>query len=344
MNARQGRSAAVVPPQGSNRRFVGVLCVVGAALLWSTAGPIRRQVGLPAEVSAAARAGFGAVTMLVWFAVARWRAQAGSLANPLAPARAKPVRIFSTARPLIVLSGLAVVITWWCQYAAVDHLPVGAVYLIMYLSPVLVVVSARFMGEAISTRLLVGLGVAVLGVAAVAVSMFTGGTTWPEGGNRMLGLALAVGAAIGLAGLNVTTKMAVSRYDALQVPLQQFLVASTVLVPLGVSGAGRWPTAIEWGWLVTLGVVHSGFAVGLFSLGLRSVPVSQASVLAYAEPAGAVITAWVFLGEVPSALTALGGLLIVIGGIAAIGDALAVRGFPGTADAAGGASPTIEQS
>jgi drug/metabolite transporter (DMT)-like permease len=220
----------------------------------------------------------------------------------------------------MVFAGLAVAVTWAAQYAAVDHLPVGAVYLIMYLSPVLVVLGAGFLGERIHPRLLVGLALGVVGVACVAYSMWTGDAVWPSGGNRLTGVLLAIGAAVGLAGLNLGTKVGVRYYRAELVPLQEFVVASMVLVPLAVLRADRWPTAAEWMWLVALGVVHSGLAVLVFSIGLTMVPVSTASVLAYAEPVGAVVIAWLVLGEVPQLWTVVGGVLIVIGGIFALRD------------------------
>ena len=321
---------------GRPSRARGAALVVLAAAIWATAGPIRRQIDLPAEVSAAGRSGFGALAIAAWWFMHRVRSRANagggypseaidrSGSGPGATRLATSP--FSVRPGLMVGAGLAVALTWWCQYAAVDHLPVGAVYLIMYLSPVLVVLGAGFLGERVDRRLLFGLGLGVAGVSCVAYSMWAGGAVWPEGGNRLVGVLLAVGAAVGLAGLNLGTKLALRYYRADVVPLQEFLVASAVLVPLAVYRAGRLPTAGEWALLVVLGVVHSGLAVMVFSFGLTMVPVSTASVLAYAEPVGAVLVAWAFLGEVPQIWTLVGGGLIVCGGVLALRDAVATSG------------------
>lgn len=317
--AHDGRRRTFQHPRAGRGRVMHTLAVLVAALLWSTAGPVRRQIDLVPEVAAAGRSGFGAVALGLALVVARV-VQGRRSVDPVGGevgARAPEFADRRRHRPgLIVLAGVALAVTWWCQYAAVDHLTVGAVYLIMYLSPVLVVVGSWFIGERPTFGLVGSLGVSILGVVIVASG--TGGAGPSQGARPALGVALAVAAAFGLAGMNLFTKVALRRYSPTVVPMQQFVVASAILVPLAIARAERAPTAAEWRWLVVLGIVHSGLAVGLFAWGLTRVPVSQASVMAYAEPAGALVSAWLFLGERPAMAVLVGGVLTLGGGIAAI--------------------------
>ncbi len=64
--------------------------------------------------------------------------------------------------------------------------------------------------------------------------------------------------------------------------------------------------------LITLGVIHQGFNVLLFISALRNIKTQTVSIIAYLEPVGAVILALIFLSEIPTLYTLIGGALILV--------------------------------
>lgn len=63
--------------------------------------------------------------------------------------------------------------------------------------------------------------------------------------------------------------------------------------------------------LLILGFVHQGIAVLLMIKALKMLPSQNVSVITYLEPVGATILALLFLGEIPSLATLLGGGMIL---------------------------------
>ena len=63
--------------------------------------------------------------------------------------------------------------------------------------------------------------------------------------------------------------------------------------------------------LITLGIIHQGFAVLLFITALKKLPAQNVSIVTYLEPVGAIILAFLILKEIPASMTIIGGLIIL---------------------------------
>ena len=63
-----------------------------------------------------------------------------------------------------------------------------------------------------------------------------------------------------------------------------------------------------------LGLLCTAFSYTLWFEGLRRIPAQHASILGYLAPVTGPFYAFLFLGEVPSAWTIAGGLLIIAAG------------------------------
>jgi len=68
--------------------------------------------------------------------------------------------------------------------------------------------------------------------------------------------------------------------------------------------------------LILLGIVFTAGAHGLFTISLRSVPVTTVGITSGLEPVYGMLFAWLLLGEIPSLLMAIGGTLIIGAGVA----------------------------
>lgn len=66
--------------------------------------------------------------------------------------------------------------------------------------------------------------------------------------------------------------------------------------------------------VLILGIVHSTIAPFLYVQGFHSVKASEAAILGYLEPVGAILLALIFLHEMPAGEALLGGVLIVLSG------------------------------
>lgn len=93
----------------------------------------------------------------------------------------------------------------------------------------------------------------------------------------------------------------------------QFLVASVVLTPFALAADWGEPVA-SWWWLVVIGFVHTALGLGLFLGALGRMPATTAGILAYLEPAAAVLFGWLLLAEQPGVGTLAGGALILAAG------------------------------
>ena len=90
---------------------------------------------------------------------------------------------------------------------------------------------------------------------------------------------------------------------------------AVLLLPLGLhANAGASAFAIGWGNLfitVLMGAVQLTLGLILFTIGSRSVPAAQLSLIALIEPVLSPIWAWLASGELPPIWTFIGGAVIV---------------------------------
>src|SRR5690242_18506574 len=125
---------------------------------------------------------------------------------------------------LVVAHGLiGVAALQWTYFVAIDRLPVGMALLLEYQAPILVALWARFVQkEQVSSRLWVGLVLAVLGLAAAT-------EVWEGAKFDGLGVAAGLAAAVCFAGYFLIGEAGVASFDPLRVILWSFGVASIAL-------------------------------------------------------------------------------------------------------------------
>lgn len=228
---------------------------------------------------------------------------------------------------LVVAHGLiGVAALQWTYFVAIDRLPVGMALLLEYQAPILVALWARFVQkEQVSARLWVGLGLAVVGLAA-ATEVWRGRAD----GSLVDGLGVLAGlaAAVCFAGYFLIGEAGVSAYDPLRMILWSFGVASValnVLNPLtgfdtglldrrvsllGELGGHHVPLWVVLGWVVLLGTVVPFFAE-LFALSF--VRATTVTVIAMMEPIGVSALGWAWFGESLGVIAVLGCIAVVAG-------------------------------
>jgi len=225
---------------------------------------------------------------------------------------------------LVVLHGLVgVAALQWTYFVAIDRLPVGLALLLEYQAPLLVALWAHFVQhERLRRRVWVGLGMALLGLAA-ATGLLQGGISFDS-----VGMVAGLGAAVCFATYFLVGEAGVAALDPLRVILWAFLVAAVamnVTSPIWafprqvlddhVSLLGRLsdvtvPLALLLGWVVVLGTL---VPFGVEILALRHLRAPTVTTVAMLEPVGVTALGWLWFDETLGAVAAAGCLLVVAG-------------------------------
>ncbi len=193
--------------------------------------------------------------------------------------------------------------TWGLRYTTAQKSG-----LITGLSVVLVPLVARFLGEKVSLRMWLGVVLAGLGVAFLALG---------EGGleGSVFGDILTVICAISFAiYIALLARFAKSTRIGPLLPLQLFVVAGLSFLGAGIFGEVRWPLSPQvWAALGVTGVLASAVAYYVLAWAESRASATKTAVILAMEPAFAALFGWALLGEVLSALQLWGALLVLFG-------------------------------
>jgi DME family drug/metabolite transporter len=222
-------------------------------------------------------------------------------------------RMFRVARrdlAVIALLGLMLALYQGCFFGAIALVGVAIATLVtLCTAPVLVaLISAFLTGERPSCIVIAALALAIVGVTLVVG--FQPGAR--QQAVNPIGIALALGSALGYALVALSSRAVAGRYHPLQINAIAFAAGALALLPAAaLTGfVVTYPPA-GWALLLYLGLVPSALAYGLFLTGMRSTPATVASVLTLVEPLTATILAVVLFGERLGALGLLGGALLL---------------------------------
>jgi drug/metabolite transporter (DMT)-like permease len=138
-------------------------------------------------------------------------------------------------------------------------------------------------------------------------------------GRELLGAGLAFASALTYATLLLRSKNILRGISGTALMVVEYTVSSALLLPFVIVlyARGQGPTTVRsYVALAVLGLVQTAFAGIIFLGGLRRTRTDHAAILTYAEPVAAVLFAAAFLGEALTAWTAVGGAMVVAGGLA----------------------------
>lgn len=220
-----------------------------------------------------------------------------------------PLREF----PLFLGSGLMMYGAAACYYAAIDASSVSTAVILMYTSPVFVLIySVLFLREKLTV--VKGLAVALVVVGCALVSGITGGMDL-----SFWGVVLGFGAAITYSAYNVFTKYAMLRKNnSLTATAYAFMVMGIMAVSTCNPGELVAITATDPVVIIPL-ILGIGLCtcVGpyfLYTLAMRELPAGTASALGIIEPLAATIFSVVLFHEVLS-VPAIIGIVLVLGAV-----------------------------
>jgi drug/metabolite transporter (DMT)-like permease len=187
--------------------------------------------------------------------------------------------------------------------------PAATASLLVNVSPIFTaLMAAALLGERLTARGWCGV---ILGFAGAGLIALAAG-----GGVRLSGGALLVlGAALVQATFFVSQKALLGRYGSLAVTAWAMGLGAAMALPLApglpADVAVAPPAALLAVAFLAFGASALGFLTWAYAV--ARIDVTAAATALYAVPPVAAIVGWVALGEVPSALTAVGGAIALTG-------------------------------
>lgn len=214
-------------------------------------------------------------------------------------------------RRILLFSGVCLAAHFALWTMSFGYVPVARSVLIVSSQTVFVVIfSAIFLGERPTRRVLIGVVLAMAGVAIISAQGFAGG-----GGDSWKGDLLALGGAVTVVGYFLSGRYSRARLGLLGYVVPVYTIATLGLLLLCVgSGAALtgFPPRIWIGFLL-LAIIPTIFGHTVFNWLLGYLRADTVSVAILAEPVGAAVLAFLIFGEVPSMWTIVGAPLILGG-------------------------------
>jgi drug/metabolite transporter (DMT)-like permease len=278
-------ATATVALDDSRRQRRGQIYVALAALAWSSAGVLQRQLSLDTATQVAGRAAFAAIALFVYVAIME---------------RGQVVRAFRSVGLAGVAVALCIAVASGSFIAALNNTSVARVLFLLAVSPVLAALLARaFLGETINRVTWIAMVMALAGVTLMVGA--------PGGGDPtgdLFGLLASLGFALTL----VITR---HRRDVSMAPatfLSQLMLIAA-FAPFASLGA---IAGDDVGWLALLGAGQIGLGLALLTVGARLIPAAQVALISLLEVVLGPLWVWIALGEQPDNATLAGGAIVII--------------------------------
>jgi drug/metabolite transporter (DMT)-like permease len=272
-----------------------------AAVAWSTAGILQRELSVGVATQLAGRALFAVLGLAAYIAVA----ERGGLVHAF---RAVGRGGLAVAVLTAIASGTFIV--------ALNHASVANILFMQALAPVLAAVLGLAVGETVGRRTWIAMAVAIGGVAVMV-----GGPTRPSA----LGLGLSLMMTTSFAATLVITRHKRDVSMAPAVCLSQLLVF-LLAAPFARPGSA---SARDIGLMIALGVGQIGLGLVFLAIGGRLIPAAEVALITLLEVVLGPLWVWVFLSEQPGVATLIGGA-VVLGAVAVQAGASAeVQPVPG---------------
>ena len=278
-------TTTTVPQERLRRQRRGQIYVALAAVAWSTAGVLQRQLTLDTSTQVFGRAVFAGAALRVYVAVVE---------------RGRVVQAFRSVGLAGVAVALCVATASASFISALNHTSVARVLFILAVAPVLAALLARVaLGEPITRRTVVAMVVALAGLTLMLGA---------PGEGSLAGDGLSFLAALAFALSIVITRW---RRDVSMAPAACLSQAILLVAFLPFASAGE-IGGDDVVWLAALGIGQIGLGFVLFAVGARLIPAAQVGLITLLEVVLGPVWVWLALDERPSTLTLVGGAIVIV--------------------------------
>ncbi|WP_417521098.1 DMT family transporter [Marinobacter sp.] len=270
-----------------------VLAAIFAAVFMGTIGAISIYADVSAETVTFYRLFIGAVLM------------GGFL---FATGQKAKIVVWPGIKVLVTGAFLAGFVVFYI--VAMNYTSMANAVMLLYLAPVTASVIAHFfMGERLSGSSAALIGAALFGFAMMMEFNFN----LSGRGEEVVGLFYALCAMLCYAAFIVTNRLIHERVHVLTRSGFQMLVGALCMLPFMLQKSDS-IAGVQWGWLVTAGIIPGFLAIMLAVVALKALPAATYGTLAYLEPITVVALGWVLFGQSLTALQLSGCALIIVSG------------------------------
>jgi drug/metabolite transporter (DMT)-like permease len=266
-----------------HERRKGRLYVTLAAIAWSTAGLMQRELSVGVATQLSGRALFAIVGLLVYVAISQ---------------RGHVIRAFRAIGGAGLLIAALMALSSGAFLIALNHTSVANVLFMQALSPIIAAALGHVLGEPVARRTWMAMGIAVAGV-----TIMVGGPGHPNA----IGLALSLVMSFSFAGTIVLTR---HRRDVSMAPatcLSQVIVFVLAAPFASTAGIGAQDATL----LVLLGVGQIGLGLIFLAIGGRLIPAAEVGLITLLEIVLGPLWVWIFLSENPGVATLAGGVIVL---------------------------------
>jgi drug/metabolite transporter (DMT)-like permease len=277
-------TASIVAIEDRSVRRRGQLFVALAALAWSSAGVLQRELSVGTTTQLAGRALFACVALAGFVVVS-------NRGRTIAVFRSMGTAGFAVAICTAIASGSFIV--------ALNHATVANVLFLQAAAPIAAALLAWIaLGEAITRRALVAMGIALLGVA-----LMVGG----PGSGGVLGVGVSLVMTLAFATTIVITR---HRRDVSMAPA---ICLSQALVVVAVAPFAHPSTVAghDLAFLVLLGAGQVGLGLAFLTVGARLIPAAEVALITLLEIVLGPLWVWIVLGERPALIAVIGGVVVI---------------------------------
>ena len=211
---------------------------------------------------------------------------------------------------LLCVSGIAMGFNWILLFESYRYTTVATATVCYYLAPLFLILASPLVGERLTPKKGLCIGVALVGLVFVSGMM--------DGGIPPLGELRGIGLALGAAALYATVMLLnkkLSPIPAYDKTILQLAAATAVILPYLLLTHGLSFPAMalgQWAALLVVGIVHTGFAYALYFGSMKDLSAHTIAIFSYLDPVIAVVLSALLLRE-PIGLWGIVGAILILG-------------------------------
>ncbi|HEY5295718.1 MAG TPA: DMT family transporter [Gaiellaceae bacterium] len=275
-------ATAVLDAHGIRRR--GQIYVALAALAWSSAGVLQRELSVGTATQVAGRAFVATLALLVFVALTN---------------RGRVVKAFTSIGLAELAVAVCTAVASGTFIVALNHTTVANVLFMQAVAPIAAALIAwAALHESVSRRT----GIAMV-IALTGVGLMVGG----PGNSPGLGLALSV-----VMTLSFAISVVITRHRR-DISMGPAICLSQVLV-LVVTAPFAHPDTVggnDFLLILALGVGQMALGLAFLTIGARLIPAAEVALITLLEVVLGPLWVWLALAERPSTATLVGGVVVI---------------------------------
>ena len=292
-------SAATAQAAPTAQETRGQWLMIAGGVLLGTVGIFVEEARQHPLVTVLFRCAFGALALLAW---------------GLATGRMGELRVRGRSWPVVVATGLLMVLNWALFFAAIPLTSIGVATIVFHIQPVWIMLFGTLvLREAVAPRQVAAMLAALLGL--VLTTGLLGGDAAAWGPDHVSGLLMCLAGSLCYAAVTILAK---TEKVVTPFALAWWQCAVGTVLLLWVPLVHGWPQApSSWAWLAGLGVLHTGLAYAILFAGMARLTLGRIAVLQYVYPLTAIVLDWVVYGRALGAVQLAGvglmaGALLVV--------------------------------